>query len=86
MFTFVADQSLSNSDMHKYWCLKNIKELYKSSWKCDDQLQYKSIIEAAIVCTTEGLTDNIPIALVMPGTLKNPIVRKFLRQFRNYWI
>ena len=46
---------LSNSDLYEHRCLENIKKLYKSAGKCDDQHQSKSIIEAAMVSTPEGL-------------------------------
>ena len=35
---------------------------YKKSGKCDNQQQLKDIIEAAMVSTPEGFTDNIPIS------------------------
>ena len=35
-----------------------IKKLYKTAGKCDDQQQYKDIIEAEMVSTPEGGTDN----------------------------
>ena len=40
------DQSLSNSSMYEHRCLENIKELCKTSGKCDDKQQYKAIIES----------------------------------------
>ena len=61
MVTIVFDQSLCNSAMYEHRCLENIKNLYKTSWKCDDQQQYKEVIEASMVSTTEEFTDNSPI-------------------------
>ena len=46
MVTIVIDQSLSNSAMYEHRCLENIKKLYKSDSKCDNQQQYKAILEA----------------------------------------
>ena len=48
-------QSLSNSALYEHICLEKVKKLYKSAGKCDDQHQSKSIIEAAMVSTPEGL-------------------------------
>ena len=56
------DHSSSNSAMYDHRCLENINKLYKYAVKCDDQQQYKAIIEAQMFATTEVLTDNIPIS------------------------
>ena len=58
-----VDQSLSNSVMYEHRCLENIKKSYKSAGKCDYQQQYKAIIEAEMVSTTEGFIDNCPMHL-----------------------
>ena len=50
--------------MYKHRCLENIKKLFKSSGKCNDQQQYKAIIESLMVSTPEGFTDKI---LMSPG-------------------
>ena len=44
--------------MCEHRCLENIKKLYKTAGKCDDQQQHKAIIEAAMVSTPEGCTSN----------------------------
>ena len=36
-------------------------KLYKSVGKCYDEQKYKSILEAAIVSTPEGIINNSPI-------------------------
>ena len=56
------DQSLSNTALYKHICLENTKYIYKLSGKCDDQQQYKTIIEAAMVSTPEVFTDNSPMS------------------------
>ena len=61
MVTIGVDQSLSNSTMYEHRCLGNIKQLYKYSGKCDDQKQYKAIIEVAMVSTHEVFTHNSSI-------------------------
>ena len=61
--------------------MENINNLYKYAVKCDDQQQYKSIIEAAMVSTTEIFTDNHKTS---PGTyvnVRNTSTRKSLHQF-----
>ena len=44
MVTIGVDKLLSNSAIYKYRCLDNVKNLYTSSGKCNDQQQYKAII------------------------------------------
>ena len=75
------DQSLSNSAMYEHRCLENIKKLYKNSVKCDNQQQKKEIIEAEMVSTPEGFTDNSPIPTSQSTTVKKPNTRKLLCQF-----
>ena len=73
MPTIRIHQSLSNSAFYEHICLENIKKLYKYSGKCDNQQQYKAIIETAMVSTTEEFTDN---SLMLPGssvTVKIPV-------------
>ena len=62
MVTIGVDQSLSNSAIYEHRCLKNIKKLYKYAGKCDDQQQYKVIIEAEMVSTHEEITENSPMS------------------------
>ena len=61
MVTIGIDKSLSNSSMYEHICLENIKKIYKTAGKCDNQQRYKSIIEAAMVSTLEGFTENSPM-------------------------
>ena len=41
-------------------CMKSIKKIYQHAGKCDDQQNLKDIIDAAIISTLEGVTDNSP--------------------------
>ena len=62
-------------------CLENIKKLYKTAGKCDNQHHYKAILESAMVSTPEGSTDN---SLMTPNpsvSNKNPSAIKSLHQF-----
>ena len=66
--------------MYEHRCPENIKKLYKSSGKGDNQEQYKAICEAYMVSTSEGFTGNI---LISPGPYlsgKQPCAKKTLRQ------
>ena len=54
--------SLSNNAIYKHKYLENIKNLYEKAGKCDDQKQLKYILEAAMVSTPEGFTNNSPIS------------------------
>ena len=40
--------------------MNNIKKIYQHAGKCDDQQNLKYIIDAAILSTPEGVTDNSP--------------------------
>ena len=71
MVTIGVEQSLSDRNFYKHRCLENINKLYKSACKCDDQKQYKAIIESEIVSISEGITKNSPMEVVMKGITKN---------------
>ena len=47
--TIGIDPSLSNNAIYEHKCLENIKKLYKQAVKCDNQQQFKDILEAAMV-------------------------------------
>ena len=63
---------LSNNALYEHKCLENIKTLYKQAGKCDDQQQVKDILEAPMVSTNEGFTDNSPISPMTSSTVKKP--------------
>ena len=66
---------------HRY--MNNIKKIYQHAGKCDDQQNLKDILEAAILSTPEGLTDNIPNAPISSTPVKKPSARKSLCLFTN---
>ena len=76
MVTTELDQSLRNSRIYEHRCLENVKKLYKSSGKWDDQQHYKAIIESEMVSTPEGFTYNSPMSPNQYVTVKNPLARK----------
>ena len=63
--------------------LKTFIKLYKQYDKCDDQQQFKDILEAAMVSTPEGFTKNSPIYPMKSSPVKKPIARKSLCVFTN---
>ena len=78
MVTIGIDRSLGNSATYKHICMENIKKLYTSAGRFDDKQQYKTIIEAAMLSTTEGFTDNNPMSPGHYVTVINPSARKSL--------
>ena len=78
--TIGVDQSLSNSAMYEHRYLENICKLYKISGKCDNQQQYKTILEASMVSTPEGFIENSPMSPSPSITVKQ-CAMKALRQF-----
>ena len=83
MKTIGIDQYLSNSALFKHRCLQNIKNLYKHAGKWEDQQQFKDILEATIVSTTEVFTDNSPTYPMKTTPVKKPSARKLLCLFTN---
>ena len=55
-------KSLSNNAIYEHKYLENIETLYKQAGKCDNQQQFKDILEAAMVSTPEWFTDYSPIS------------------------
>ena len=62
--------------------LKNQK-LYKQDGRCDDQHQFIDILEADMVSTTEGFTDDSPISPMTSTPVKKPRAQKSLCLFTN---
>ena len=52
------DQSLCNMYSFEHKCMNNIKKIYQHAGKCDDQQKLKDILDADMVLTPEGVTDN----------------------------
>ena len=60
------------------------KALKKTSCKCDDQQQYKTILEAVMVSTTEGCTDNSPMTPNQYYPTKNLLKEKYFVNFQKH--
>ena len=56
---------------------------YQHVGKCYDQQNLKDIIDAAMVLTTEGVTDEIPNVPMTSAPVKKPSARKSLCLFTN---
>ena len=76
MQTIGIGQSLSNSYRFEHRCLKNIRKLYEHAGKCDNQQQFKDILEATMVSSTEIFTDNSPRSPMTPTPFKKLSSRK----------
>ena len=63
--------------------MNNIKIIYQHAGKCDDQQNLKDIIDAAILSTPEGVTDNSPNVHMTSKPVKKPSDRKSLCLFTN---
>ena len=62
--------------------IKHQKNIQKAG-KCDDQQQLKDILEADMVSTPEGFTDNSPISTMTSTPVKKPSAQKSLCIFTN---
>ena len=60
MDTIGIDQSSFARYSFEHRCMNNIKKIYQHASKCDNQQNLKDIIDAAILSTPEGVTDNSP--------------------------
>ena len=60
MKTISIDQSSLTRYSFEHRFMNNIKKMYQHAGKCDDQQNLKDIIDAAILSTPEGVTDNSP--------------------------
>ena len=63
-------QSLSNRDSFEHKFLNNIRKIYQHAGKCDDQEEFKYILEADMVSTPEEITDDSHIFPMTQTTVK----------------
>ena len=59
------------------------KKIYQHAGKCDDQQNLKDILEAALLSTPEGFTDNSPNVHMTSTPVKKPSASKSLCLFTN---
>ena len=63
--------------------MNNIKNIYQHAGKCDDKKNLKNILEAALLSTPEGFTDNSPNLHMKSSPVKTRSARKALCLFTN---
>ena len=63
--------------------MNNIKKIYQHAAKCNDQQNLKDIIDAAILSTAEGVTDNSHNVHMISTPVKKPSARKSLCLFTS---
>ena len=83
MKTIGVDQSSFTRSSFEHRCMNNIKKIYQHAGKCDDKQNLKYIIDAAILSTPYGVTDNIPNVHMTSSPVKKPSARKSLILFTN---
>ena len=84
MKTIGIDQLLRKSATFEHICLQKIKKWYKHARKCDDQQQFKDILESAMVSTPECLFNNSPRYPMNPTPVKKPSAKKSLCLFTTH--
>ena len=83
MKTIGIDKSSFARSSFEHICMNNIKNIYQHAGKCDDKKNLKDVIDATILSTPEGVTDNSPNVHMTSKPLKKPNARKSLCLFTN---
>ena len=83
MKTIGIDQSSFTRSSFEHRYMNNIKTIYQHAGNCDDQQNLKDILEADILSTPEGVTNNIPNVNLTSSPAKKPSARKPLCLFTN---
>ena len=83
MKTIGIDQYSFARSSFEHRCMNNIKKVYQHAGKCDYKKNLKDIIDAAILSTLEGVTDNSPNLHMASTLVKRPSARKSLCLFTN---
>ena len=83
MKTIGIDLSLCKRSSFEHKCLNNIKKIYQHAGKCDYQQNLKYIINAAMLLTPEGVTDDSPNVPMTSTPVNKPSARKSLCLFTN---
>ena len=63
MVIIIVDQYLTNSNFYKHIFLDSTNKLCKSAEKCDDEKQFKAIIEASMASTLDEINNNMPMEI-----------------------
>ena len=83
MKTIGIDRSSFNVSTFEHICINNIKKIYQHAGKCDDQQNLNDILEAALLSTPVGFTDNSHNVHMSSTPVKKPSTRKSLCLFTN---
>ena len=83
MKTIGVDQSLCTRSSSEHKCMNNIKNICQYAGNCYDQQNLEGIIDAAMVSTQEGLTDNSPNVPMTSTPVKKRSAGKSLCLFTN---
>ena len=83
MKTIGIYQSSFGRSSFEHRCMNNIKNIYQHAGKCDDQKNLRDIIDAVILSTPEGVTDNSPNVHMTSKPVKKSSARKSLCLFTN---
>ena len=83
MKTIGIDQSSFARSSFENRCMNNIKKIYQHAGKCDDQKNLKDIVDADILSTPQGVTDNSPNVHMTSTPVKTLSARKSLCLFKN---
>ena len=78
MKTIGIDRSSFNMSTFEHRCMNNTKKIYQHAGKCDEKKNLKDILEAAILSTTEGVTNNSPNVHIPSTPFKKSSTRKSL--------
>ena len=83
MKTIGIDQSSFTRSSFEHICMNNIKNIYQHAGKCYYQQNLKYIIDAAILPTPEGVTDNSPNVHLKSSPVNKPSAGKSLCLFTS---
>ena len=85
MKTIGIDQTSFARSSFEHRCMNNIKKIYQHAGKCDDQHNFKDIVDAAILSTPEGVTDNSPNIHMKSKPEKNQVLVNHCVYSQIYW-
>ena len=83
MKTIGIDQSLFTMSSFEHKCFKNIQKIYQHAGKCDNQENIKDILDATMVSTPDGVTDDTTTMPITSTSVKKRSARKSLCLFIN---
>ena len=83
MKTIGIERSSFTRSSFEHRCMNNIKKIHQHAGKCDNQQNLKDILEASLLSTAEGLTENSTDVHMTLSSFKKPSARKSLCLFTN---